>query len=685
MRVRSPLTVPIMVDLIGRCASSLLLWIVLVVSWATPGQAQEPGFFRASGTEILDRSGTPVVLKGVGLGGWLMPEGYMLQIAAPDGGSPRSIRAQIEDLIGPVDTDAFFERFEANYVEEKDIAQIVEWGFDHIRLPFNYTLFFDPTTETFREEGFDVLDTFLDWCRTYDIPVVLDMHAAPGAQSALNIANSDGVARLWTEPDTYWPQTVAIWAEIARRYADETLIIGYDLINEPVTPEGVGGAELRALYEQITGAIREVDPNHIVFIEGNFFATEFAGLTPPFDDNMVYSFHKYWNGTGLNSIQYLLDLREETNTPLWLGETGENSNPWFHAVTRLAEEHRIGINWWTHKKIETVTSPVSAPFAPGYEALVNYWRGNGPRPTAAFARDALFAMAEGLDLDSCVTRPGVLNALFNPDYTRLREPVAEHVIPGSIDAVDYDLGTQGTTYNDNGTMATTGTPGGGNNGGQYRNDGVDIERSVDPQGGPFNVGWTEQLEWLTYTVTIEETATYDVEVRVASAVGGGRFRFLLNDEVIGPDLQVRNTGGWQNWQSVFLRGVELPAGEHILKLLVRRGDFNVNRMRFTSVSATSAEDAPDVPQPTGRLEVYPNPSTGAVRAAFEADRPVRAQLEVFDLLGREVAVQPWRSFGAGQHAWPVTTTLAPGSYLYRLRIDDGDRVRSYTQSVVVVR
>ncbi len=210
---------------------------VLVLSIAGPLAAQEGGgFYGTADGQITDPSGEPVVLRGVGLGGWLVPEGYMLHISAPDGGSPTSIRRQIVDLIGEDGADTFFRLYRENYVEEKDIAQIAAWGYDHVRLPFHYKDVWDPDTETIREEGFALFDTFLEWCRTYGLEVILDMHAAPGAQNAGNISDSDGTARLWTEPDPYQDWTVEIWTAIAERYADETLIIGYDLLNEPVLP-----------------------------------------------------------------------------------------------------------------------------------------------------------------------------------------------------------------------------------------------------------------------------------------------------------------------------------------------------------------------------------------------------------------------------------------------------------------
>ena len=632
---------------------------------------ESSGYYATDGPSIVDSTGSPVLLRGVGLGGWLVPEGYMLHISAPDGGSPRSIRAQIVDLIGESGADEFFEVYRANYVEEKDIAAIKEWGFDHVRLPFHYALFYDPDTHQFREDGFELLDRFLEWCRMYDLGVILDMHAAPGGQNEHNFSDSDGVARLWTEPGTYWPQTVAIWKEIARHYADERLIIGYDLLNEPVTPDGVAGSDLRLLYEQLVAAVREVDPHHILFIEGNFVATHFPDLIPPFDDNMVYTFHKYWNGTGLNSIQYLLDIRSQTNTPLWLGETGENSNVWFSAVVKLMKEHGIGWNWWTHKKIERVTSPLSVPFAPGYAAVVDYWRGAGPRPTPLQARLGLLAMAEGLDMDNATLRRGVLNALFDPEFSTRRTPFREHVIPGRIHAVDYDLGNQGVTYFDTDFMVTEGLPGGGNTGGKYRNDGVDIEESTDPEGFGYNVGWTERLEWLSYTVRVDSAANYDIDVRVASATGGGALRLFLDGERIGEDIQVEATGGGQNWQSRRLESVALPQGTHELRLVILSPGANINTMRFTRSPGRTDTQSRELPEALAVTALYPNPFAEAVTAEFTLPASGHVRVRMFDMLGRRVFETQEDTYSEGAHRLMLRPGLAAGAYLLRVELRAG--------------
>lgn len=137
-------------------------------------------------------------------------------------------------------------------------------GADHIRVPFNHKVFYDIETEKFNQREFERLDQLLVWCKRHRLDVILDMHGAPGAQSNKEIADSDGVARLWTEYDKYMPITIKIWTEIASRYKDETIIIGYDLLNEPVTPDGYGADDVLRFHTDLIPEIRKVDENHIL-------------------------------------------------------------------------------------------------------------------------------------------------------------------------------------------------------------------------------------------------------------------------------------------------------------------------------------------------------------------------------------------------------------------------------------
>lgn len=562
--------------------SSSLVWVLVFASscTSTDKQVNKDGFYTRSGIHIVNPKGEPAALRGVGLGGWLMPEGYMLKISAPDGGSPTSIEQQIRSLIGDEATAHFYEAYQANYVRQVDIEAIAEIGYDHIRLPFHYRVLFDPQSQTFNEAGFALFDEFLSWCKATNLGVILDMHATPGAQNHLNISDSDGTARLWTEPEPYQDQTLLIWEEIARRYKDEPIIIGYDLINEPVLPEGYAKEDFRAFYEQLTTAIREIDQNHILFIEGDWFATNFEGLTPPMDSNMVYAFHKYWNETNMETVGHMLKIREKFNVPLWLGETGENSNAWFFEVSSAMLENDIGWNWWTHKKYDTITAPWSVPRLEAYEKVLDYWRGNSPKPSKEDAIKGLMQFVEALKLENCEYRPDVVASLFSNDFNQTPIPYSTHSVPGTLPLAEYDIGNEGVSYSDTYYINQTGRSGLANEGRAFRNDGVDIKRSNDQNGADYAIFSTEAGEWLSYTFMVEEGADYKVQVRIASEQKGGQIRIQMNGEETLKSSEVPSKAS--EWKWLDLGHIPLSAGQHNMRILIDQGGFSMNELRFSN-------------------------------------------------------------------------------------------------------
>ncbi|MCG8373113.1 MAG: cellulase family glycosylhydrolase [Balneolales bacterium] len=537
-------------------------------------------FFKTDGQNILNRQGEVVVIRGYGLGGWLMPEGYMFNMPGDFG--PTKLRNAVTDLLGASEAERWFGVFRDNYVTEDDIIAMKEWGADHIRVPFHYDIFYDIDTDEFKESGFERMDDLFVWCKRHRLDVILDMHAAPGAQSDKEIADSDGVARLWTEYETYMPITIKIWTEIARRYADETIIIGFDLLNEPVTPDGYGAEDVLRFHTDLIPEIRSVNENHILFINGNYFSTTFdlLDLIPAVYDNVVFSFHKYWNETDQGTINYLLELRNQTNTPLWLGETGENSNPWFYETAQLVESNDIGWNWWTHKKLETITSPLSSPTNENYQKVVEYWKGNGPRPTTQEASDGLFQMAQDLAIANNELRPDVIASLFSPDFGTRNIPYTELTIPGEIPAVYYDIGNNGVSYNDieYKRVSSDETQNNGNNGWSMRNDGVDIEVSSDPLV-EYNVGWIDTGEWLEYTAQVTQAGTYDVVARVASQ-GGGIIRIKVDGQPIDTDVRVTDTGSFQTWAPLTIGTKDFEEGTVEIRVEAISGGFNLSLLTF---------------------------------------------------------------------------------------------------------
>jgi len=334
-------------------------------------------------------------------------------------GTQTEIKAKITALTGEKHCEEFYTSYRKNMITERDIDSLRAWGFNSIRLPMHYNLFTLPIEKepvagknTWLETGFELTDNLLSWCKKNRIYLILDLHAAPGGQgNDRPIADVDTLKpQLW-ESEFNISKTVALWKKLAERYADEEWIGGYDLINE-TNYKMEGNEPLKKLFLSVSQEIRKVDRNHIIFIEGNQFANDYTGLTPPWDKNMVYSFHKYWNPTTLETIQKYIDLREKFNVPLWMGESGENNNEWFKAAVNLFETNNIGCAWWTIKKIGSESSLMTITKPSGYQKIVDYWAGKGAKPSVEEAKATFMQLAENVKLEKCMINYPVLEALL---------------------------------------------------------------------------------------------------------------------------------------------------------------------------------------------------------------------------------------------------------------------------------
>lgn len=119
-----------------------------------------------------------------------------------------------------------------------------------------------------------------------------------------------------------------------------------------------------------------------------------------------------------------------------------------------------------------------------------------------------------------------------------------------------------------------------NRGGEYRQDGVDIQATSDIGGG-FNVGWTVAGEWLEYTIFLQP-GTYDLTTRVASRPGGGSFTVNVDGQLVGT-ASVDTTGHWQSWEGQDIGSVLIPAtGDYTFRVNINSGNFNLNWLRLES-------------------------------------------------------------------------------------------------------
>jgi endoglucanase len=558
------------------------------------------GYLKADGTRILDGKGNEIILRGMGLGGWMLQEGYMLQIN--NKGMQHTIKARIADLIGQDNCDTFYDLWLQNHMTRADVDSLAKWGFNSIRLPMHYNLFTLPIEEepmkgqnTWLAKGFTMTDSLLNWCKANGLYLILDLHAAPGGQGKdANISDYDETRPSLWENDLNKQKTIALWRKLAERYANETNLGGYDLLNEPNwTFEGKNKNGLEDtlnqpiwdLYREITAAIREVDQNHIIIIEGNGWGNNYRGFQGPWDRNMILSFHKYWSPNVQESLNGIIALRDKFNMPIWLGESGENSDKWFTDCISLMEKNHIGWAWWPLKKINSVVCPLMIVAPPEYAQIVDYWNKNTARPSKELATKVLFEIAENLKAERCRFNKDVIDAMFRQRADSATLPYKVHRIPGRIYAADFDMGYPGRAYADK-DVENTGEEGkrAGNKGRMYRNDGVDIVTCNDAAGytGGYQVTSVDDQEWLLFTFIAEREGLYDLSIRVANNSNAGSVKLLWDHQpgaktTVAPVSQiVPNTGDGEKWDTVPLGRVTLTKGRHTLQLIAEKGGFNLN-------------------------------------------------------------------------------------------------------------
>ena len=641
------------------------------------------GYLKTSGKKIINGSGQEIILRGIGLGGWMLQEGYMLQTSS-FANTQHDIRKKIEDLIGKENTDTFYNAWLANDMRRDDIDLAAGSGFNSIRIPMHYNLFTLPIEEepveglnTWLDKGFNIVDSLLSWCTANKIYLILDLHTAPGGQGR-DAAISDydnSKPSLW-ESDQNKSKTVALWKKLAERYHNEEWIGGYDLINETnwnFEGSNLNGcdesnnAPLRSLLVDITNAIREADTNHIIFIEGNCWANNFNGLTPPWDNNMAYSFHKYWNENNQSSIQWILNIRDTYNVPVWLGESGENSNQWFTDAIKLLEQNKIGWSWWPWKKFNSLSGITSVSTTAGYKTLLNYWSNGGTKPSESYAKGALMEMTEKIKLENCSINKGVIDAMFRQVSTNETLPYADNNIPGAVYAADYDYGQNGFAYKDEDYQNTSG-PGQAtwNSGSGYRNDGVDIETCSDIFSNGYNVGWINSGEFLRYTINAQQTGTYDIEIRISGNQSGGKILLRLDGNNIGTILDVPATGGWQNWESIFARNVSIIQGSHDFEATFFFEGFNLNLFDF-SLTSSGINREQGVPLKYELLQNFPNPFNPSTKIKFSIIKNQYVSLKIYNSIGKEIAELINKDLSAGTYSveWNAKN-FASGVYYYSI-------------------
>jgi len=393
---------------------------MILLSLAPSVAGGQTRFVTTRGKEFASPDGKPLLLKGINLGNWLLPEGYMFKFKTTN--SPRLIQAAISELVGEDKARQFWKTYRDNYITREDIHFIKQSGFNSVRIPFSFRLFVsDGTVSRLEGPGYELLDRVVDWCRSEGVYVILDMHAAPGGQTGDNIDDSWGYPFLFESRESQ-KLTVDLWRKLADRYRNQSTVIGYDLLNEPIAPyfdTASLNTRLEPLYREIVKAIREVDRNHIVFLGGAQWDTNFKIFGPPFEAKLAYTFHKYWMPVKQEAIQEYLNFGEKYNVPVWMGESGENADEWIDAFRKLLEGHNIGWCFWPYKKLNATSCIVSINPPDDWEAIIAFAEGphatfeevRKHRPPKEKVEKALGDYLERIKFANCRVNRGYLKAL----------------------------------------------------------------------------------------------------------------------------------------------------------------------------------------------------------------------------------------------------------------------------------
>lgn len=403
----------------------LKLLVLLLVLSATPASARKQrGFVTIDGVDLRRPNGEKLFIQGTNLGNWLNPEGYMFGFHKTS--SYWMINEMFCQMVGPDATAEFWRGFKDQYITRRDIEFIASTGSNTVRLPFNYKLFTDEDYMglTSRQDGFRLVDSVVTWCRDNHLYLILDMHDCPGGQTGDNIDNSYGYPWLF-ESEASQQLFCNIWRDIARRYRNEPVILGYEPMNEPIAHYFKDNldqlnARLEPLYKRVVKAIREVDRNHIVLLGGAQWNGNFKPFSDwKFDSKIMYTCHRYGSKAVTEAYRDFIDFRDRTGLPMYMGETGHNTDEWQASLCRILRDNNIGYTFWPYKKVDgscfnAVTRPtewdsVIVKFAEADRSSYQHIR--EARPNQQQALQLMQAYLRNVDSRQCVPQKSYIESL----------------------------------------------------------------------------------------------------------------------------------------------------------------------------------------------------------------------------------------------------------------------------------
>lgn len=591
----------------------ILLSLVAMASILT-AQAIDT-FVQVSGKKLLSRDGKALVLRGTNCGNWMVREPYMMNTS---GNLDRQFKfdKMIADICGEDKVKEFDRLWLDNQFGEADMKFIADHGMNCLRVPMHYKFFTLPIEkepvagqQTWLDEGFTRIDSMCVWAERYGILLILDMHACPGGQSSGDICDYDSSKPSLWESEANRTKLVALWRKLAERYKDQKCVAGYDLINETNWSLANSNKMLWDLTKDIVKAIREVDTNHIVIMEGNGYCNDYNGFpTTKIDSKMILQFHRYWNHGNSGAVQWMADMGTKYNCPVYIGEFGENSNHWVGEHIRLCEEVGKFAAWtvWPMKKT-SINCFLMVNRPSSYSNVISKYQ-NGQKPTATELWNGLVAFAQAQNIKNCSQQLDYVDALLHLGFRKPLKPFKEATVGDYVYCVNYDFGDVGQAYWDTDIAdyhsSEDGKNTNWNTGWSYRNDGVDIYSNPNDnlKSNGYYVGQTADGEWLQYTIdNPNEAAKWSLQLRYALNSGSSSVRITVNDRPVTALAKLSPTGSHTTWTTKTFLNIILPKGPLRVRIYIEKGGLNLNWFRFYNMKEATEEELASIqPDEDGR-------------------------------------------------------------------------------------
>jgi len=300
-----------------------------------PGSDGAVKWLRTSGGGIVSSEGEPVPLRGVGVGGWLNMENFITGFPATESSHRRAMRR----ALGPRRYAVLFDALLRSFFGPEDAAFIASLGLNCVRIPVNYRHWEDDARpQEISPGGFTHLDRAVEVCAAAGLYTVIDLPVAPGGQNHHWHSDNPFHQPLLWQHRSFQDRAIGLWEAIASRYAGRPEVAGYNVLNEPADEEGT---RLAGFYRRAVAAIRAVDGQHMVFLDGNRYAQDFGSFGEPFG-NAVYAVHhypapgaaeggpypgvtggrRYDRGVVAAEFSSMTGYMREHGLPVWVGEFG---------------------------------------------------------------------------------------------------------------------------------------------------------------------------------------------------------------------------------------------------------------------------------------------------------------------------------------------------------------------------